>query len=119
MSGFVNDKNHIDWNFGNEEALHGTCVARMEKKKTNLANEDEESEDLTYGEMFKGLARSISLIARSGIKITDNMTHEQRYTICKGCEWLSDSGRCKKCGCFMKLKSRFAAMSCPIGKWGA
>jgi hypothetical protein len=25
---------------------------------------------------------------------------------------------CKKCSCFMKLKTRVARMKCPVGKWG-
>ena len=27
-------------------------------------------------------------------------------------------GRCRKCGCLLKLKTRMALASCPIGKWG-
>lgn len=41
-----------------------------------------------------------------------------RLEICKGCEWFrSKSQTCKKCGCFMKLKTNLEKAKCPIGKW--
>ncbi len=43
---------------------------------------------------------------------------EYRLEICKGCEHFSKlSIRCKKCGCFMKLKTNLKDAKCPIGKW--
>ena len=41
-----------------------------------------------------------------------------RLEICRGCEHFSKlSLRCKKCGCFMKLKTQLEKAYCPIGKW--
>ncbi len=41
-----------------------------------------------------------------------------RMSICQGCpEFFKASGQCKKCGCFMKAKTKFEAAKCPIGKW--
>ena len=43
---------------------------------------------------------------------------QYRLEICKGCEHFSKlSIRCKKCGCFMKLKTNLKDAKCPIGKW--
>ncbi|NDD25593.1 MAG: hypothetical protein EB103_01750 [Actinobacteria bacterium] len=43
----------------------------------------------------------------------------ERFDICLKCEFLSAvSHQCQQCGCFMKLKTRLANASCPIGKWG-
>lgn len=43
---------------------------------------------------------------------------EYRMSICKQCPFFSKgSQRCKKCGCFMKLKSTLRQASCPVGKW--
>ena len=43
---------------------------------------------------------------------------QYRLEICKGCEHFSKlSLRCKKCGCFMKLKTQLEKAYCPIGKW--
>jgi hypothetical protein len=41
-----------------------------------------------------------------------------RYDICKKCpEFLSATTQCKQCGCIMKIKTRMAQATCPIGKW--
>lgn len=74
--------------------------------------------DLTYGEMFSDLAINIKAIAKSGIKLVSVDEHEKRYGTCLKCEYLTKVKRCKKCGCFMKLKSKFASMDCPEKKWG-
>lgn len=43
---------------------------------------------------------------------------EYRLKICQGCEFFKKNGsRCKKCGCFMKLKTLIEKSRCPIGKW--
>jgi ribosomal protein L32 len=42
----------------------------------------------------------------------------ERLTICRSCEWFRKSNQtCKKCGCFMKLKTTLERAACPIGKW--
>ena len=55
--------------------------------------------------------------------IKNNLIHDEnvlkmRWDICLGCEFFKDSGRCSKCGCFMKVKTQFIHASCPVGKWG-
>lgn len=49
------------------------------------------------------------------------LTEEERnirYDICKKCEWLFiPTNTCKKCGCFMTVKTYMPEQSCPIGKW--
>lgn len=55
------------------------------------------------------------------IKKTNHTTEEiakLRFEICKGCEFLiKATNQCKKCGCFMHLKTKLSAAECPIGKW--
>ena len=42
-----------------------------------------------------------------------------RLDICKSCEhFTSLTTQCKKCGCFMKAKTRLPNAACPIEKWG-
>jgi hypothetical protein len=51
-------------------------------------------------------------------KKADSETAEQRLNICKGCpEFMQITSQCKKCGCFMSLKTRLESAHCPIGKW--
>lgn len=48
-----------------------------------------------------------------------NEMSEKRLAICKECEHLNQKlVQCKKCGCFMLAKAKFASSYCPIGKWG-
>lgn len=50
--------------------------------------------------------------------IADDSLSEQRLAICKECPfYISLTSQCKKCGCFMKAKTKITAAKCPIGKW--
>lgn len=41
-----------------------------------------------------------------------------RLKICRGCEYFRPKTEtCRKCGCFMKLKTTLENAKCPIGKW--
>lgn len=43
---------------------------------------------------------------------------EQRLAICRSCEFFRPRvEQCKKCGCFMKLKTKLERSHCPIHKW--
>jgi hypothetical protein len=41
---------------------------------------------------------------------------EERMAICQTCPFFTGK-RCRKCGCFMALKTTLRQASCPIGKW--
>tara|TARA_R110002051_G_scaffold63610_1_gene115802 strand:- start:954 stop:1145 length:192 start_codon:yes stop_codon:yes gene_type:complete len=49
--------------------------------------------------------------------MTSETTSGGRFDICKKCPFLTKRNRCKKCGCFMKLKTKLSLAKCPIGKW--
>lgn len=43
---------------------------------------------------------------------------EKRFSICKSCpELIKLTKQCKKCSCFMELKTKLESAKCPIGKW--
>lgn len=43
---------------------------------------------------------------------------KKRLEICLSCEHLIKvTTQCKKCGCFMNLKTKLPHASCPVGKW--
>jgi hypothetical protein len=43
---------------------------------------------------------------------------DARLAICKNCpELIALTTQCKKCGCFMNMKTKLSAAKCPIGKW--
>lgn len=43
---------------------------------------------------------------------------QARLEVCESCEFhFKPTHQCKKCGCFLKLKSAIARFNCPAGKW--
>ena len=43
---------------------------------------------------------------------------KSRLEICKACDYFRPKTEtCRKCGCFMKLKTTLENAKCPIGKW--
>jgi hypothetical protein len=49
----------------------------------------------------------------------DKSVYDERYSICVACpHFVKLTNQCKKCGCFMSLKTKLKDSICPIGKWG-
>lgn len=43
---------------------------------------------------------------------------EYRLEICRGCEFYrAATNQCRKCSCFMRLKTQLKDAKCPMGKW--
>ena len=62
--------------------------------------------------------------ARAGFPVVSDAEFAKRSEICHACTFFNPAaffgdGRCEKCGCDFKLKSRMATESCPEDKWGA
>lgn len=48
----------------------------------------------------------------------DSEIADQRYEQCLQCPELTEhTKQCKKCSCFMVLKTKLKYAKCPIGKW--
>jgi hypothetical protein len=48
----------------------------------------------------------------------DDKTASDRYMICRACpELIKLTKQCKKCGCFMNVKTKLSMATCPLGKW--
>ena len=59
-----------------------------------------------------------STYTEEGVKINYVLYPEERYAICKECNWFRSSiKQCKKCHCFMPLKVRMTNQHCPLKKW--
>jgi hypothetical protein len=78
------------------------------------------SENKSAWERWKdnlGDTRPWDLLDPSVEKATDELA-SQRFDICKSCpELIKLTNQCKKCGCFMHLKTKLEKASCPIEKW--
>jgi hypothetical protein len=49
---------------------------------------------------------------------SDQETIDARLAICNTCPQLNKKlQQCRKCGCFMKLKTTLQQAKCPLGKW--
>lgn len=50
--------------------------------------------------------------------ITDNTKGDERMAICSSCdEYLTTTKQCRICSCYMPLKTKLSAASCPIKQW--
>lgn len=48
----------------------------------------------------------------------DDNTKEARIALCNDCDNLVHLTRqCKRCGCFIDVKAKYAKAFCPIGRW--
>ena len=57
-------------------------------------------------------------IVKKNIEYSDEKISEERYQTCLSCDHLIKlTHQCKKCGCFMKTKTKFKDARCPIQKW--
>lgn len=53
------------------------------------------------------------------VRVTSDI-QAQRMSVCESCEYLyTPTTTCKKCGCFMSVKTWISMSSCPLNKWQA
>jgi hypothetical protein len=84
--------------------------------------ENEKESFPTFFDQIKNLSKSakgvVSDIASGNkILVTDEIK-EERLKICLTCD-KNDAGRCRACGCYLEMKTKFASSYCPIMKWGS
>ena len=60
---------------------------------------------------LRNLANEIT----NDLSIASDAVIEERIAISESCEfYIKSTTNCKKCGCFMKIKTKFKGLSCPI-----
>jgi hypothetical protein len=78
------------------------------------------SDELTPWEQYKknlGETRPWDLV-NPNTEWADEEKAKERYSICQSCpELIKLTTQCKKCGCFMKVKTKLELATCPLGKW--
>jgi hypothetical protein len=62
-------------------------------------------------------ARPWDIFNKNIEKVGETISKE-RMSICNACTELLPTGNCKKCGCFMSLKTKLPHAFCPLNKWG-
>lgn len=71
-----------------------------------MSEEDKQREVRPWDLLNPGMERATEKLA------------SERFDICKSCpELIKITKQCKKCGCFMALKTQLQVATCPLGKW--
>jgi len=71
-----------------------------------------------YKEKLKQLSEANPVMLLDWTKHTTPEKAEARYALCLECpELILATKQCKKCGCFMALKTKLEPATCPLGKW--
>jgi len=66
--------------------------------------------------IFKQFLKEMFVWVKGGCKLSEVSWY--RLSICHSCDWfMSESLRCRKCGCHMGLKTKLKTSKCPIKKW--
>jgi predicted Zn-ribbon and HTH transcriptional regulator len=79
----------------------------------------------TFLDKLKNRTSSIVQAALSAKKeimalVVSDDIKESRMATCNSCEFLfTPTMQCRKCGCFVEIKTAVAPFKCPIGKWQA
>ncbi len=77
-------------------------------------------EELTPWQQYKknlGETRPWDLV-NPKTEYAEDSVASSRFLICEECPFfISLTSQCKKCGCFMKAKTKLAKAKCPEHKW--
>ena len=72
-------------------------------------------------QMAKNFGKAAGKHIKSGLKKRSDVEQKRVMDICLKCEWYEPTSklgvRCKKCGCCMDIKKRWATAHCPLKKW--
>ena len=72
---------------------------------------------MSWGKMAVNAYKTAKVIIKDPSWVDDDL-YSMRLKTCEGCDLYNHhTKRCKECGCFMLMKTKFHASSCPIGKW--
>lgn len=74
----------------------------------------------TFFDQIKNLSQSAKDIVYDAVNgnqiLVSAEVKKERMDICNGCE-KNDGGKCRACGCYLEVKTKFASSYCPIMKW--
>ena len=92
----------------------------------NLSSCGEDCDEPSFWDKLKGLASDMKNMAKRMLKdgeaLVDEDTRNKRLYECMKCEFRdpnSDTVKCTKCGCYMKIKTWISSSECPINIWKA
>lgn len=72
---------------------------------------------MSWGKLAASAYRS-SLDVVKDPRVLNKEDATTRLNICQRCDLYNHhTKRCKECGCYMLIKTKFKGSHCPIGKW--
>ena len=97
-----------------------TCLETRKETKS-YHNSLTEMITQTFGHKLRVLksllSLSIKVQRKKGILCSEEVS-KLRIEECERCNYYDkQQTRCRKCGCYMKVKVKFTNTKCPIGKW--
>jgi hypothetical protein len=103
----------------------GGCCAKpvLKNSITNTPTQSIASPDLPpirtqIRNATKAVGRVLSNAISRRTVVASHDKVEERRSICNTCEFfIEKSGRCAKCGCFLKVKLQLESEHCPENKW--
>lgn len=69
------------------------------------------------GRFVLALVRTSKRLLLGDDVLASEWTKMMRRQACRRCPQLVDSGQCRKCSCFVSLKTILAGEKCPLNKW--
>jgi len=96
--------------------------AKLDQQRINSLSNSNKTNYPSFGQMARNLGGSVvrnvqSVAAGNELKISESEA-KRRLDTCKSCEFFDEvQQRCRKCGCYMAVKTYLKAEKCPIGKW--
>jgi len=115
----------LRYNSSFSSIICGECgnVANIDliSKKKEEKIEEVPEEVIEYPSLMQQASNFVGAMGdyiKSGMKNIDDDKYNKRLEICASCPAFDASqGRCKECGCFMKVKAKMEAAKCPLNKW--
>jgi hypothetical protein len=94
------------------------CPSCKKDKQTPKAEEKPPHKMPSLWQQAKNFTKAAATHVATGMKEVSPEVKQARLDVCAGCEFYkSDTKQCKACGCFLPIKTKWLANSCPKGKW--
>lgn len=91
--------------------------ALMEQRRQSRQVAVPRQEEPTLVQTGLTAVKEAAKIAWGGFRGVPPEIKQQRLALCQACPSYRQ-GRCKECHCIMSVKTAWADMACPLGKWG-
>ena len=68
--------------------------------------------------LVKTFSSELYNYVKKGAPNVTEAEYKERLEMCASCEHLDkEKSKCKRCGCYMPVKAKWATADCPVNKW--